>query len=229
MDLLIKRGSKKAVDSYIGQKGELFLDQENDSLRMSDASTAGGLEILKKDHNGDCVIGSKRVTWIHNSTNNGYIDISGGTESTFVKAAGASLIMSGADYTGTAIPAGTFYLSSTNGKEVYSLNGNSTGDLLWKGRPVISDIENLGNGIRFSNKVLICWNRTNAPSGTTFNFPYPYKVSPIVILSPWSSDRNDNTTTLRIKQVTTTGFTCGDVAYGSVNKTIDWFAFGYYE
>ena len=71
MDLLIKRGSKKAVDLYIGQKGELFLDQENDSLRMSDASTAGGLEILKKDHNGDCVIGSKRVTWIHNSTNNG--------------------------------------------------------------------------------------------------------------------------------------------------------------
>ena len=109
MDLLIKRGSKKAVDSYIGKKGELFLDQENDSLRISDASTAGGLEILKKDHNGDYVINSKQTTWIHNSTNNSYVDISGGSESTFVKAAGASLIMSGADYTGIAIPAGSFY------------------------------------------------------------------------------------------------------------------------
>lgn len=62
MDLLIKRGSKKAVDLYVGKKGELFLDQDNDSLRMSDESTPGGLEILKKDAGGNYYIGSKRLT-----------------------------------------------------------------------------------------------------------------------------------------------------------------------
>ena len=235
MDLLIKRGSKKAVDSYVGQKGELFLDQENDSLRMSDASTAGGLEILKKDHNGDCVIGSKRVTWIHNSTNNSYVDISGGTESTFVKAVSASLLMSGTDYTGTAIPAGEFYLSSTNGKEVYSLKGSNTGQLAWISNPVLVhtnyyETENNVTCAKFSNGMMFCWGiDTRHQNNLSYTFPHPYKTVPILLFSPWGNDNTEGGSNMvKIASLTNTGFKTSDIAYGCVNKTIHWMTFGHY-
>lgn len=235
MDLLIKRGSKKAVDSYVGKKGELFLDQDNDSLRMSNESNPGGLEILKKDVGGNYNIGSKRLTWIHQSTNDSYVNISGGSTSEFVKAAGASLLMSGADYTGTAIPTGAFFLSSTNGKEMHSLNGTATGDLFWRGNPVLvhENYNDVANGImcmKFSNKMMFCWGTdTRRQNNLSYTFPHPYKTVPLLLFSPWGNDTTEGGSNMvKIASLTNTGFKTSDIAYGCVDKTIHWMTFGHY-
>lgn len=234
MDLLIKRGSKKAVDLYVGKKGELFLDQDNDSLRMSDESTPGGLEILNKDAGGNYNISSKRLTWIYQSTNDSYVDISGGSESSFAKAAGASLLMSGADYTGTAIPTGTFYLSSTNGKEMHSLNGTAAGDLFWKGNPVLvhENYNDVANGVmcmKFSNKMMFCWGTDSRQiNHLSYTFPIPFVKVPILLFSPWGNNNTDDINMIKISSLTNTGFVTNDIAYGCTNKTIHWMAFGHY-
>lgn len=42
MKLFLKRGSKNDVLNYVGDKGELFVDTDNNQLRLSDGNTTGG-------------------------------------------------------------------------------------------------------------------------------------------------------------------------------------------
>ena len=46
MKILSKRGSSKALDNYIGTAGEIAIDQDNNSLRVFDGKTSGGIKIV---------------------------------------------------------------------------------------------------------------------------------------------------------------------------------------
>lgn len=45
MNIIFKRGTKKAVDNYVGENGEIAIDLDSKSLRIFDGVTKGGSEI----------------------------------------------------------------------------------------------------------------------------------------------------------------------------------------
>ena len=47
MKILLKRGSSKALDNYIGSVGEIAIDQDDNNLRVFDGKTSGGIAIAK--------------------------------------------------------------------------------------------------------------------------------------------------------------------------------------
>lgn len=51
MDILLKRGSSKALDNYKGLFGELTIDSDN-NIRIMDGSTTGGIKLVKTYTNG---------------------------------------------------------------------------------------------------------------------------------------------------------------------------------
>ena len=49
MKLLLKRGSNNAILNYVGDRGELFVDIDNNQLRLSDGINKAGKLIAFKD------------------------------------------------------------------------------------------------------------------------------------------------------------------------------------
>lgn len=59
MKILLKRGSSKALDNYIGTAGEIAIDQDDNNLRVFDGKTSGGIKIvnyLKQSGSGYIVL-----------------------------------------------------------------------------------------------------------------------------------------------------------------------------
>ena len=88
--------------------------------------------------NGDIWF-NKKTLGIRGRTNDTYLEICPGPTSTFTSKTGASLMMTGRDYTGVAIPKGCFYLTAANEANGHkSLVGSPDGSLTWCGRNVLT-------------------------------------------------------------------------------------------
>ena len=101
--------------------------------------------------NGDIWF-NRQSLGIRGRTNDTYLEICPGPTSAFAAKTGASLMMTGRDYTGTSIPKGCFYLTAANeANGNKTLSGSPDGSLTWDGHNVITVVSESyawGNGYR---------------------------------------------------------------------------------
>lgn len=80
MDILIKRGTTKAVENYVGKSGELVLDSETRILKVMDGTTKGGKSIKI---NGNYVVDTGKVgNYFYRKWNDGFIEQWGSVKNT---------------------------------------------------------------------------------------------------------------------------------------------------
>ena len=122
-------------------------------------NTSGGTMTGDIQFNAGDIWFNKQTLGIRGRTNDTYLEICPGPRSTFASKTGASLMMTGRDYTGNAIPKGCFFLTAANeANGNKSLAGYPDGSLTWCGAPVWC-----GNAK---------WaNRTNLTIGQSFTAP----------------------------------------------------------
>ena len=97
-------------------------------------STSGGTMTGDIQFSAGDIWFNKQILLIRGRTNDTYLEICPGPTSHFAQKTGASLMMTGRDYTGTAIPKGCFFLTAAdeaNGNK--SLAGSPDGSLTWGG------------------------------------------------------------------------------------------------
>lgn len=82
---------------------------------------------------------NRQTLGIRGRTNDTYLEICPGPTSTFASKTGASLMMTGRDYTGNSIPKGCFFLTAANeANGNKSLVGSPDGSLTWCGKNVLT-------------------------------------------------------------------------------------------
>lgn len=98
-------------------------------LSLSGGTMTGDIQFTDGD-----IWFNRQTLGIRGRTNDTYLEICPGPTSNFASKTGASLMMTGRDYTGNSIPKGCFYLTAANeanGKK--SLSGSPDGSLSWGG------------------------------------------------------------------------------------------------
>lgn len=125
-------------------------------LPLSGGTMTGDLQFA-----GGNIRFNKRTFGICGRTNDTYLEICPGPTSAFASKTGASLMMSGRDYTGNSIPKGYFFLtaaSEANGNK--SLVGSPDGTLTWCGEPVL-----YGESGGFPVGFITLYGGSNVPDG----------------------------------------------------------------
>ncbi len=98
-------------------------------LSLSGGTMTGDIQFTDGD-----IWFNKQTLGIRGRTNDTYLEICPGPTSTFASKTGASLMMTGRDYTGNSIPKGCFYLTAANeANGNKSLSGSPDGSLSWGG------------------------------------------------------------------------------------------------
>lgn len=182
-------------------------------LSLSGGTMTGDIQFNKQD------------LLIRGITNDTYIEICPGPTSNFAAKTGASLMMTGRDYTGAVIPKGCFYLTAANEANGHkSLAGSPDGSLTWDGKTVERCLdfsfsglsENIGyedtyqGYVKFASGLQICFGATRTTKeGRTITFAKPFTVIPVVYASrasaliidgPYVSADTATTTTISICQ-----------------------------
>ena len=97
-------------------------------------STSGGTMTGDIQFSAGDIWFNRQSLGIRGRTNDTYLEICPGPTSTFTSKTGASLMMTGRDYTGNSIPKGCFYLTAANEANGHkSLAGSPDGSLTWSG------------------------------------------------------------------------------------------------
>ena len=97
-------------------------------------STSGGTMTGDIQFSAGDIWFNRQSLGIRGRTNDTYLEICPGPTSTFTSKTGASLMMTGRDYTGNSIPKGCFYLTAANEANGHkTLSGSPDGSLTWNG------------------------------------------------------------------------------------------------
>lgn len=103
-------------------------------LSLSGGTMTGDIQFTDGD-----IWFNKQTLGIRGRTNDTYLEICPGPTSTFASKTGASLMMTGRDYTGNSIPKGCFFLTAANeANGNKSLSGSPSGSLTWDGKNVLT-------------------------------------------------------------------------------------------
>mgnify|MGYP000071485884 CR=1 FL=1 len=101
-------------------------------LSLSGGTMTGDIQFADGD-----IWFNKQTNRIRGRTNDTYLEICPGPTSAFGNKTGASLMMTGRDYTGDAIPKGCFFLTAANeANGCKSLMGSPDGSLTWENQSV---------------------------------------------------------------------------------------------
>ena len=106
MKILLKRGSNNAILNYIGDKGELFVDTDNNQLRLSDGVNKAGKLIAFQNN-----IPSK-ISQLNNDLINSYLITTYHSDSTFYRKYSDGFIEQGGYHNANATI--TFPIAFTN-------------------------------------------------------------------------------------------------------------------
>lgn len=102
-------------------------------------STSGGTMAGDIQFSAGDIWFNKQTLGIRGRTNDTYLEISPGPSNSYASAKGASLMMSGRDYTGGNMPKGAFALAAASDANTsVTLAGYPDGRLTWRGKDVIT-------------------------------------------------------------------------------------------